>query len=92
MNTCSYCKHLYGAHSQACPEAVKDEELKRTRVALYKLGWRAGRSWGTEPSQLNADHCVGMNFAKHPTFDMGVNEGNIALEEAENGYDPRLDG
>lgn len=46
---------------------------------MYETGWNDARA-GKEPTSKNA------------TYMIGWGSGNVALEEAENGYDPRFDG
>ncbi len=47
--------------------------------AMYETGWNDARA-GKEPTSKNA------------TYMIGWGSGNVALEEAENGYRPGIDG
>lgn len=74
---CSRCAWEQG-HDPSCPEQIQDVALKEAVLRDYDEGYRAGRS-GLE-----------IRSNKGP-YKLGWGRGVVALEEAENGYDPRFD-
>ena len=77
MERCHYCRRGMGNHEVGCP--VEHSDVKAAK-ALYQTGWRIGCSGS------KMDPKLGLNS----TYRLGFDNGVIALEEAENGYDPRF--
>ena len=76
MSRCYLCHWDGGHHDVACPEVAKN---KTKALADRQRGWADGRNGRTMVKPENA------------TYVLGWINGTSALEEAENGHDPRFD-
>jgi hypothetical protein len=79
---CQFCQRATG-HSSGCPASLPVPDRKAAKAA-YHLGWTSGRA-GFEPES---------SFKAGPdeAWKMGWVNGTSALEEAENGFQPGVDG
>ena len=77
MNRCHYCKWERGCHDPACP-AIAPQEHRENALEDYRRGAKEGRAGKDLPVMENA------------TYRLGWLSGVVALEEAENGYDPKF--
>jgi len=75
MKRCHLCRWDEGHHDNSCPEIVSD---KPRALEDHQRGWGAGRAGKSLPSSESA------------AYRLGWVGGTIALEEAENGHDPRF--
>ena len=77
---CLYCGYSEGGHNVACPESVSGDAKAKAHKA-WQEGYRLGRGGrGERPA-------VDMSAA----YNLGYGQGVVALEEAENGFDPRFE-
>ena len=77
---CVYCGWRRGGHDPQCPNAMSQGSVEReTALADFRRGRDHGRG-GKEPEPNS-----------NPAYMLGWGQGVVALEEAENGYDPRFD-
>ena len=77
---CLYCGYSEGGHNAACPESVAGD----TKVQAHKV-WQEGHRLGRGGrSERPADDMSAI-------YNLGYSQGVVALEEAENGHDPRFD-
>lgn len=74
MSDCYYCKWRNGHHDPDCPNLTPANSPERK---LYEKGWEDGRQAKPETSD-------------HPAYKLGYGNGMCALEEYENGFDPRF--
>ena len=75
MKHCHLCRWDGGHHDSGCPEVVTD---RRRALADHRRGWDAGRAGKSLPE------------AESPAYRLGWLGGTSALDEAENGHDPRF--
>jgi hypothetical protein len=75
MSRCHFCHWGHGGHDEACPEVAKNKERAHTD---RRRGWDDGRAGKAMPE------------AENRTYKLGWVMGTAALEEAQNGYDPRF--
>jgi len=75
MKHCHLCRWDGGHHDKDCPEIATDNPRAR---ADHRQGWDAGRAGKSLLSSESA------------AYRLGWVGGAIALEEAENGHDPRF--
>ncbi|TSC84313.1 MAG: hypothetical protein G01um101413_608 [Parcubacteria group bacterium Gr01-1014_13] len=78
MASCPYCSYGEPGHDKACPESMSGQ-AKVLAQKSCQAGYRQGRSGKPEPTDASA------------SYSLGYGRGIVALEEAENGYDPRFD-
>jgi len=76
MKRCHLCDWLDGHHDKACPEIATD---KPRALADQRRGWDDGRAGRV------------MRPSESATYRLGWIRGTSALEEAQNGHDPRFD-
>lgn len=75
MLRCTLCAHERGTHDDACPERAAPG-MRIVADHDYSRGYRDGRS----------GRAIDVGS---PAYRLGWRCGVVALEEAENGYDPR---
>lgn len=75
---CDRCRYSGDKHDPACPESMSGVEKNRAKDD-WNNGYQMGRSGREKPADSNA------------YYSLGYHEGVVALEEAENGHDPRFD-
>ena len=76
MASCHYCGYGEPGHDKACPESMSGEAKIRAHK-VWEAGYQMARSGRQNPTDPSA------------TYSLGYGRGVVALEEAENGYDPR---
>ena len=81
MKRCRYCDYGELRHGEDCP-ATKEGQEKTTAMADYENGYKRGR---------NSDH-LEAEEGKSPAYHYGYSNGLVALEEAENAFDPISEG
>lgn len=72
---CRYCGYRDGHHDPLCPKPGSPE------MEIWERGYKDGRQGKSGE----------LGWAFNLLYTMGWKEGNIALEEAANGFDPRFD-
>lgn len=77
---CLYCGYSEGKHSEACPESMSGD----AKVQAHKV-WQDGYRLGRGALSLETKRMLAA------TYNLGYGQGVVALEEAENGHDPRFD-
>ena len=80
MNDCYYCAWRNGHHDPHCPQRQLHSE---TVFVLHKTLWEAGYKKGRGGQEPTNDD---------PVYMLGYGRGVVALEEAENGFDPVIEG
>lgn len=79
MNKCRMCKWSgRSEHDEACPKAATSAAEESRRQKIFDQGETDGRQ-GRQKTSVDA------------TYRLGYSLGNCALEEVENGFDPRFD-
>lgn len=78
MESCCYCRFGAGKHDVACPASMSGD-AKVQAHKTWDAGYRTGRSGKPKPTDASA------------TYSLGYGRGVVALEEYENGHDPRFD-
>jgi hypothetical protein len=78
MTHCCLCGWYDKGHDKACPELAIPEDRKKA-LSDNQRGYKDGR-FGLELSDRET-----------PSYRLGWRRGVVALEEAENGHDPRVD-
>jgi hypothetical protein len=74
---CHYCGYQNDTHDSLCPKPGT------VAMEIWNRGFRDGRA-----GKDCASHSL---ESYHRLYQMGWNQGNIALEEAANGHDGRFD-
>lgn len=74
---CRYCGYKKGSHHSACPSALCTGGAERREI--WQGGFNDGRAGKTEMSQ-------------NATYLLGYGVGIVALEEAQNGFNPVTEG
>ena len=77
MASCHYCGYGEPGHNVACPDSMMTAAAKAVAHKSWEAGYQDGRSG--KPMRTDAS----------ATYSLGYGRGVVALEEAENGYDPR---
>lgn len=77
---CNFCRWAKGHHDENCPNSVCDDN--DTRMTQWNRGYKDGRS--------GAVNCKAND--ENETYVIGYATGNIALEEAQNGFNPVIEG
>ncbi len=75
---CHYCGYGKGGHNAACPESMSGD-AKAQAWKDWRTGYAQGSSGEDETPMQGA------------TYHVGWLSGVVALEERENGHDPRFD-
>lgn len=75
MRRCHLCHWTQGCHDGACPEVSDD---KPRALIDRRRGWNDGRAGNDMPA------------AESAAYKLGWVHGTSALEEAQNGHDPRF--
>lgn len=77
MERCYYCRYERGGHDAYCPYVARN-----TGEAQFAMDeWHRGRDDGADGRQPRNGN---------PIYMLGWKAGEIALEEQQNGYDPRV--
>ena len=86
MNQCFSCRFGAPKHEDGCPELAASAEEKRALKSDFNRGWSDGRSgkFGRCGETIPQD--------ASRSYHLGYGQGNVAREEAENGFDPARDG
>jgi hypothetical protein len=77
MDACYYCRYERGGHDACCPYVARN--TGEARFALAE--WHRGRNDGADGMQPRNSN---------PIYMLGWKVGECALEEQQNGYDPRV--
>ncbi len=75
MSQCMRCGYYHGGHAAGCPSNFPAHSPERN---AYRAGRQDGRSGKAEA------------LPENPSYALGFREGVVALEEAQNGFDPRF--
>ncbi|MBI4086685.1 hypothetical protein HY416_01735 [Candidatus Kaiserbacteria bacterium] len=76
MSQCIWCGAYKNGHDDGCPSAFPAHSPEKNS---YHAGWRDGRAGKTEPT-----------LQESKFYMCGFGLGIVALEEAQNGFDPRF--
>ncbi|MBI2049183.1 MAG: hypothetical protein HYT29_02000 [Parcubacteria group bacterium] len=75
MSQCMWCGYYHGGHAAGCPSNFPANSPERN---MYRAGRQDGRSGNAEA------------FPENSSYALGFRAGIVALEEAQNGFDPRF--
>lgn len=75
MSQCTWCRYYRGGHAAGCPSVFPENSPEKN---AFRAGRDDGRSGKAEARQENQFYALGFL------------EGVAALEEAQNGFDPRF--
>ena len=75
MSQCTWCRYYRGGHAEGCPSLFPAHSPEKN---AYRAGRQDGRSGEAEA------------LPENPFYALGFRDGVVALEEAQNGCDPRF--